>query len=159
MFRRHQTLFSRKADGAFGLAAIDVIDEQRLYLRTVSPDTIPYPQAAGSGTRSLPFRWVATYPDPNGRTCARPEGFHKRPLGPGAGQPKTQTTANEVPGVMRPDHVLSAAGVIVALAFFVLVAYVVTVLRKNQKQAAVIAAIAALVGALPAILYALYALH
>ena len=60
---------------------------------------------------------------------------------------------------MRPDHVLSPAGVIVALAFFVLVAYVVTVLRKNQKQAAVIAAIAALVGALPAILYALYALH
>lgn len=60
---------------------------------------------------------------------------------------------------MRPDHVLSTAGVIVALAFFVLVAYVVTVLRSNQKQAASIAAIAALVGALPAILYALYALH
>ena len=60
---------------------------------------------------------------------------------------------------MRPDHVLSAAGVIVALAFFVLVAYVVTVLRANQRQAAVIAAIAAMVGALPAILYALYALH
>ena len=46
-----------------------------------------------------------------------------------------------------------------ALAFFVLVAYVVTVLRANQKQAAVIAAIAALVGALPAILFALDALH
>src|SRR6266496_3179593 len=37
---------------------------------------------------------------------------------------------------LRADHVLSTAGVIVALAFFVLVAYVVTVLRANQKQAA-----------------------
>ena len=61
---------------------------------------------------------------------------------------------------MRPEQVLSWGGVIVALAFFVLVAYVVTVvLRASQKQAAVIAAIASLVGALPAILYALYALH
>ena len=60
---------------------------------------------------------------------------------------------------MRPDHVLSAAGVIVALAFFILVAYVVTVLRANQKLAVIIAAIAGLAGALPAILYALYALH
>lgn len=58
---------------------------------------------------------------------------------------------------MRPDHVLSTAGVIVALAFFVLIAYVVTVLRANQRLAAIIAAIAALVGALPAVLYALYA--
>jgi hypothetical protein len=58
-----------------------------------------------------------------------------------------------------PDHVLSAAGVIVALAFFVLVAYIVTVLRGSQKLAAVIAAVAALVGALPAVLYALYAVH
>jgi uncharacterized protein YoxC len=47
------------------------------------------------------------------------------------------------------------AGVIVALAFFVLVAYVVTVLRGSQKLAAVVAAVTALVGALPAILYAL----
>jgi hypothetical protein len=60
---------------------------------------------------------------------------------------------------MRPDHVLSTAGVIVALAFFVLIAYVVTVLRANQKLAVIIAAIAALVGSLPAILYALYAMR
>jgi hypothetical protein len=60
---------------------------------------------------------------------------------------------------MRPDHVLSTAGVIVALAFFVLIAYVVTVLRASQKLAVIIAAIAALVGALPAILYALYAMR
>jgi hypothetical protein len=58
-----------------------------------------------------------------------------------------------------PDHVLSEAGVIVALAFFVLVAYIVTVLRGSQKLAPIIAAIAALVGALPAVLYALYAVH
>ncbi len=46
-----------------------------------------------------------------------------------------------------------------ALAFFVLVAYVVTVLRANRRLAAVIGAIAVLVGALPAILYALGALN
>ena len=45
-----------------------------------------------------------------------------------------------------------------ALAFFFLVAYVVTVLRANRKLVAVIGAIAVLVGALPAILYALGAL-
>jgi uncharacterized protein YoxC len=56
---------------------------------------------------------------------------------------------------MHPDHILTLAGVIVALAFFVLVAYVVTVLRGSQKLAAVVAAVTALVGALPAILYAL----
>jgi hypothetical protein len=60
---------------------------------------------------------------------------------------------------MRPDYVLFTAGVIVALAFFMLIAYVVTVLRANQKLAAVIAAIATLAAALPAILYALYALR
>ena len=60
---------------------------------------------------------------------------------------------------MRPDHVLSSAGVIVALAFFVLIAYVVTVLRANRRLAAVIGAIAVLAGALPAILYALGALN
>jgi hypothetical protein len=60
---------------------------------------------------------------------------------------------------MRPDHVLFTAGVIVALAFFVLVAYVVTVLRASQKLAVTIAAVAGLVGALPAILYALYAIR
>jgi hypothetical protein len=58
-----------------------------------------------------------------------------------------------------PDHVLSTAGVIVALAFFVLIAYVVTVLRGNQKLAVIIAAITGLVGALPAVLLALYAMH
>jgi hypothetical protein len=60
---------------------------------------------------------------------------------------------------MRPDHVLSTAGVIVALAFFVFIAYVVTVLRANQRLAVIIAAIAALTGSLPAILYALYAMR
>lgn len=60
---------------------------------------------------------------------------------------------------MHPDHALTTAGVIVALAFFVLIAYVVTVLRANQKLAVIIAAITALAGALPAILYALYAMR
>jgi len=60
---------------------------------------------------------------------------------------------------MSPDHALSWAGVIVALAFFVLIAYVVTVLRARQKLAGIIAAVATLAGALPAILYALNALH
>lgn len=54
---------------------------------------------------------------------------------------------------------LPIAGVIVALAFFMLIAYVVTILRGNQKLAAVIAALAGLAGALPAILYALFAMH
>jgi hypothetical protein len=56
---------------------------------------------------------------------------------------------------MHPDHVLTMAAVIVTLAFFVLVAYVVTVLRSSQKLAAIIAAVTALAGVLPAILYAL----
>lgn len=60
---------------------------------------------------------------------------------------------------MHQDPVLSTAGVIVALAFFALIAYVVTVLRASQKLAATIAAITALAGALPVILYALYAMH
>lgn len=60
---------------------------------------------------------------------------------------------------MRSDHVMSTAGVIVALAFFALIAFVVTVLRGNQRLAVIIAAITALVGSLPAVLYALYALH
>ena len=58
-----------------------------------------------------------------------------------------------------PDHVLSTAGVIVALAFFVLVAYIVTVLRGHQKLAVIIAALTGLIGALPAVMYALYAMH
>ena len=60
---------------------------------------------------------------------------------------------------MHQDPVLSTARVIVALAFFALIAYVVTVLRGSQKLAAVIAAITALAGALPVILYALYGVH
>jgi len=56
---------------------------------------------------------------------------------------------------MRPEDVLAAAGVIVTLAFFALIAYVVTVLRASQKLAVVIAAITALAGVLPAILFAL----
>ena len=60
---------------------------------------------------------------------------------------------------MRPEDVLAAAGVIVTLAFFALIAYVVTVLRASQKLAVVIASITALAGALPAILLALYAIR
>lgn len=54
---------------------------------------------------------------------------------------------------------LSMAGVIVALAFFALIAYVVTILRSNQRLAAVISAVATLAAALPAILYALFGMH
>jgi hypothetical protein len=60
---------------------------------------------------------------------------------------------------MRPEYALSWAGVIVALAFFALIAYVVTVLRASQKLAVIVAAVATLAGALPAILYALYAVR
>jgi hypothetical protein len=60
---------------------------------------------------------------------------------------------------MRTDYAaLFWAGVIVALAFFVLIAYIVTVLRGSQKLAAVIASVATLAAALPAILYALYSI-
>lgn len=51
---------------------------------------------------------------------------------------------------------IPTASVIVTLAFFLLVAYLVSVLRTTHRPAAVITAIAALVGALPAILYALH---
>jgi len=47
----------------------------------------------------------------------------------------------------------------VTLAFFVLIAYVVTVLRASQKPAAAIASVATLAGVLPAIIYALYSLR
>jgi hypothetical protein len=60
---------------------------------------------------------------------------------------------------MSAGHVLSWAGVIVALAFFVLIAYVVTVLHASPKLAAIIAAVATLAGALPAILLALNAVR
>jgi hypothetical protein len=60
---------------------------------------------------------------------------------------------------MRPEQVLSWAGVIVALAFFTLIAYVVTVLRASQKLAVIVASVATLAGVLPAILYALYAIR
>lgn len=48
------------------------------------------------------------------------------------------------------------ASVIVTLAFFVLVAYLVRSLRTAQRPAGIITAIAGLLGALPAILYALH---
>ena len=57
---------------------------------------------------------------------------------------------------MPAENVLSWAGVVVALAFFALIAYVVTMLRSRQGLAAVIASLATLAGTLPAILYALY---
>jgi len=60
---------------------------------------------------------------------------------------------------MRPDNMLSWAGAIVALTFFVFMAYVVTVLRGNPKLAAIIIALATLAGALPAILFALNAIR
>jgi hypothetical protein len=48
------------------------------------------------------------------------------------------------------------AGVVVTLAFFVLVAYVVRVLSTSHRLPRVIIALGVLVGALPAVLYALY---
>ncbi len=48
------------------------------------------------------------------------------------------------------------APVIVTLAFFLLVAYLVRSLRAAQRPAGLIAATAGLLGALPAILYALH---
>lgn len=49
-----------------------------------------------------------------------------------------------------------AAGVVVTLAYFVLVAYIVRSLRTSRRLPVVITAVTGLVGALPAILYALY---
>jgi hypothetical protein len=48
------------------------------------------------------------------------------------------------------------AGVVVILAFFVLVGYVARVLRSAQRLPGVISALGVFVGVLPAILYALY---
>ncbi|MEV6727630.1 hypothetical protein [Streptomyces sp. NPDC051364] len=48
------------------------------------------------------------------------------------------------------------AGVIVTLAYFALVGYLVRSLRSTRRLPAVILAVSGLVGALPAILYALY---
>jgi hypothetical protein len=56
---------------------------------------------------------------------------------------------------MHPDYILTSAGVIVALAFFVLVACVVTVPRGGPKLAAAVGAVTAIAGALPAAPYAL----
>ena len=47
-------------------------------------------------------------------------------------------------------------GVIVTLAYFVLVGYVIRSLRSNKRLPVVIAAVTGLMGALPAVLYALY---
>ncbi|MFE6689093.1 hypothetical protein ACFVFQ_21810 [Streptomyces sp. NPDC057743] len=55
---------------------------------------------------------------------------------------------------LGPPWVL--AGVVVALAYFVLVGYLAKTLRSTRRLPVVIAAITGLVGALPAILYALY---
>lgn len=60
---------------------------------------------------------------------------------------------------MPQDPVLIVAGVVVTLAFFMLVGYVSRALRNSSRPAAAIVAVATLVGALPAILYALYAWH
>ena len=49
-----------------------------------------------------------------------------------------------------------AASVIVTLAYFLLVAYLVRSLKTRQRPAAVITAIAGLLSTLPAILYALH---
>lgn len=48
------------------------------------------------------------------------------------------------------------AGVVVTLAYFVLVGYLARALRSTQRLPVVIASIAGLVGTLPAVLYALY---
>lgn len=58
-----------------------------------------------------------------------------------------------------PVHVMSVAGVVVALAFFAMIAYVVSVLWASPKLAVIIGAIATLIGALPAILHALNSMH
>jgi hypothetical protein len=57
---------------------------------------------------------------------------------------------------MQQQSALIVAGVVVTLAFFALIAYVVGALRATKGLASVITAIAALVAAFPAILYALY---
>ncbi|MGW2742077.1 hypothetical protein ACWC5O_07300 [Streptomyces sp. NPDC001450] len=49
-----------------------------------------------------------------------------------------------------------AAGVVVTLAYFVLVGYLARALKSTQRLPVVIAALTGLIGALPAILYALY---
>ncbi|MCX4867359.1 hypothetical protein OHU11_30450 [Streptomyces sp. NBC_00257] len=49
------------------------------------------------------------------------------------------------------------AGVVVTLAYFVLVGYLIRSLRTNKRLPSVIAAVTGLVGALPVVLYALYA--
>ncbi|MFD5798008.1 hypothetical protein ACFWIO_31680 [Streptomyces diastatochromogenes] len=56
---------------------------------------------------------------------------------------------------MSPAVWLSA-GVVVTLAYFVLVGYLAKALRSTHRLPVVIAAMTGLVGALPAILYALY---
>ncbi|WP_244206639.1 hypothetical protein [Streptomyces swartbergensis] len=48
------------------------------------------------------------------------------------------------------------AGVVVTLAYFVLVGYLAKALRATQRLPVVIASIAGLMGTLPAVLYALY---
>lgn len=48
------------------------------------------------------------------------------------------------------------AGVVVTLAYFLLVGYLVGSLRSNKRLPTVIAAVTGLVGALPMVLYALY---
>ncbi|MEV5380808.1 DUF948 domain-containing protein [Streptomyces nondiastaticus] len=60
---------------------------------------------------------------------------------------------------MHPNSYPSAwlpAGVVVALAFFVLVGYLARVLRATRRLPVVIAAIGGLITALPGVLYALY---
>ncbi|GCD46587.1 hypothetical protein [Streptomyces paromomycinus] len=54
------------------------------------------------------------------------------------------------------DWMWLAAGVVVTLAFFGLVAYLVRELKSTRRLPAVLAAVAVLIGALPAVLYALY---
>ncbi|MFB6814388.1 hypothetical protein ACFV97_04980 [Streptomyces sp. NPDC059913] len=49
------------------------------------------------------------------------------------------------------------AGVVVTLAYFVLVGYLIRSLRSNRRLPSAIAAVTGLVGALPVVLYALYA--
>lgn len=59
--------------------------------------------------------------------------------------------------VMQPISTpVLLAGVVVTLAYFVLVGYLVRSLRSNNRLPVVIAAVTGLVGALPAVLYALY---
>jgi hypothetical protein len=54
------------------------------------------------------------------------------------------------------DPALIMAGVMITLAFFALIGFIVWTLRHTTRLPAVIAALSTLIAVLPAVLYALY---